>query len=382
MNLLVCLLLTVAAVAQAVALSDPRYEPNRREESFRPAVGVPATNRTIFVMISLPCMGLLSFILGTRVGRIKRSILVKRNFISLLVVVIYTLVFIFIIISAVFVAGQALTTLKLCRAGTWVCLILYTFTKGAVFLFLVERIRIVRAPFVQRKHDKIYLACLAMVIVLFGPVVIHSYTNPVINMGPSKRRCYFGIRGTASIPILAVNMFIDLVLTGVFFYLLRPVVTSSSEPSILLALKSQCDRMEPLMPMNTNETNVQRNIRTLLWKSIIGSLLIEIPMMANMIQFVITKGEELGTICLILCVVEVVWDTLVIHWLAFGVSAQAANDLEHSVAAYRPLQTPAPSTPSSIRALRSRDGVYGEELRAGPGVEEPKEAHVRIKEPS
>lgn len=319
MNLLVCLLLTVAAVAQAVALSDPRYEPNRREESFRPAVGVPATNRTIFVMISLPCMGLLSFILGmsmeitiygtdimtgTRVGRIKRSILVKRNFISLLVVVIYTLVFIFIIISAVFVAGQALTTLKLCRAGTWVCLILYTFTKGAVFLFLVERIRIVRAPFVQRKHDKIYLACLAMVIVLFGPVVIHSYTNPVINMGPSKRRCYFGIRGTASIPILAVNMFIDLVLTGVFFYLLRPVVTSSSEPSILLALKSQCDRMEPLMPMNTNETNVQRNIRTLLWKSIIGSLLIEIPMMANMIQFVITKGEELGTICLILCVVE------------------------------------------------------------------------------
>lgn len=217
---------------------------------------------------------------------------------------IYTLVFIFIITATVFVAGQGLTTYRLCRAGTWTCLVLYTIIKGAVFLFLVERIRIVRAPFVQRKYDKIYLACLGMVIVLFGPVIIHSYTNPVINMGPTKRRCYFGIKGTASIPILAVNLFIDLVLTGVFLYLLRPVVKSSSAPYPSLALKSQCDRMEPLMPLNTNETNVQRNIRTLLWKSIIGSLLIEVPMMANMIQFVITKGEELGTICLILCVVE------------------------------------------------------------------------------
>jgi hypothetical protein len=224
---------------------------------------------------------------GTRIARIRRSILMKRNFISILVIIIYTLVSIFIITATVFVAGQGLTTYSLCRAGTWTCLVLYTIIKGAVFLFLVERIRIVRAPFVQRKHDKIYLACLGMVIVLFGPVIIH-----------------FGIRGTASIPILAVNMFMDLVLTGVFLYLLRPVVTSSSAPYSSLALKSQCDRMEPLMPMNTNETNVQRNIRTLLWKSIIGSLLIEIPMMANMIQFVITKGEELGTICLILCVVE------------------------------------------------------------------------------
>lgn len=221
----------------------------------------------------------------------------------MLVVLIYTLVGIFIITAAVLVAGQGLTTYRLCSAGTWACLILYTVIKGAVFLFLIERIRVVRAPFVQRKHDKIYLACLGMVVLLFCPVIIHSYSNPVINMGPSKRRCYFGIRGTASVSVLAVNMFMDLVLTGVFLYLLRPIVTSATTCSSL-ALKSQCARMEPLMPLNTNETNVQHNIRTLLWKSIIGSLLIEIPMMANMIQFVITKGNELGTICLILCVVE------------------------------------------------------------------------------
>jgi hypothetical protein len=218
----------------------------------------------------------------------------------MLVLIIYLLVLLFIVAAATLVAGQGLTTYKLCRAGTWVCLILYTFIKAAIFLFLVERIHIVRAPFVQRKHDYIYLTCLGIVITLFGPAIVHTYFNPVTHMGPKGRRCHFGIRGRASIPVLAVNIFVDLVLTGVFFYLLRPFMKSKSRPA---SSKSQGDGIIPLVPINTNET-AQRNIRTLLWKSIVGSLLIEIPMMANMIQFVITRGEELGTICMALCVVE------------------------------------------------------------------------------
>ena len=228
----------------------------------------------------------------------------KRNFISILVLVIYTLVLTFIILSAVLVAGQGLHNYRLCVAGTWVCLILYTFTKLAIFLFLVERIHVVRAPFVPRKKDKIYLACLAMVLFMYGPVIINSYINPVTTMGSSGDSCNFGIRGDASIPVLAVNMFVDLVLTGVFFYLLRPVVKFRGLQTVTNALRTRRDGNVPLEGYDSHETDVQRNIRTLLWKSIIGSLLIEIPMMANMIQFVITKGEELGMICMALCVVE------------------------------------------------------------------------------
>jgi hypothetical protein len=228
----------------------------------------------------------------------------KRNFISMLVLIIYILVLILIVTSTALVAGQGLNTYTLCVAGTFVCLILYTFTKLAICLFLIERIHVVRAPFVQRKNDRIYLACLVMVLVMFGPVVVNSYIRPVINMGPSNRRCYFGIRGTASIPILTVSIFVDLVLTSVFFYLLRPTSRLQGFSTLFLTLKSQAYKTPPLPHVYTNETPVQRNIRILLWKSIIGSLLIEIPMMANMIQFVVMKGEELGTICMALCVVE------------------------------------------------------------------------------
>jgi hypothetical protein len=222
----------------------------------------------------------------------------------MLVLSIYSLVLTFVFASAVLVAGQGLKTFSLCRAGIWVCLVLYTFTKAAMFIFLVERIHIVRAPFVQRRHDKLYLVCLVTVLVLFGPVIINSYANVVITMGHSNTRCHFGITGRASIPVLAVSTFVDLVLTAVFLYLLRPAIDVHEPSAVSNLIAKQGNGHFMLARTASKESIPQRNIRTVLWKSIVGSLLIELPMMANMIQFVITKGEELGTVCMALCVVE------------------------------------------------------------------------------
>jgi len=49
---------------------------------------------------------------------------------SALVFMLYVLVLMFIICSAVLVAGQGLYTYELCVAGTWVCLIFYTLIKA------------------------------------------------------------------------------------------------------------------------------------------------------------------------------------------------------------------------------------------------------------
>lgn len=78
---------------------------------------------------------------------------------------------------------------------------------------------------------------------------------------------------------------------------------------------------------------MQKNIKTLLRKSIIGAILIELPVAANMIQFLVTGGKELGMMCLIFCMVDVFWDALVIHWLTFGSSAAAEKDLLRSTEA-------------------------------------------------
>jgi hypothetical protein len=167
---------------------------------------------------------------------------------------------------------------------------------------MVERIHIVRAPFVRRSKDKIYLSCLAMAAVFYISIIVVSFKYRVTNLKSSDGRCHFGIRDVASFPTLAANLFTNLVLTGIFFYLLRPVVKLHSSSSIPAPSSPQSNKT--FWGPRPNESVVQCNIRTLLWKSIVASLLLEIPLAANMIQFIITKGEELGMICLVICMVD------------------------------------------------------------------------------
>lgn len=245
---------------------------------------------------------------------------------SILLLAMYITVICYIVVSAALVSGQGLYTYKLCDAGTWVCLMFYTMAKACVYAFLVERVHIVRAPFVRRSKDKIYLACVVPAVILYTAICINSYFWRVTSMHSSDGRCHFGIRSIASIPILSVNIFTNVGLTGVFFYLLRPMIKLHGSAGIAAALtrKSKTESTdEPIMA----ETTAQRNIKMLLWKSIIGAILIELPVTANMVQFIVTRGQELGMLCLTFCMGDVFWDALVIHWLTFGSSSVAEKDL-------------------------------------------------------
>lgn len=250
----------------------------------------------------------------------------------------YITVICYIIVAAVLVSGQGLYTYELCNAGTWVCLMFYIMAKGFVYFFLCERVHIVRAPFVRRSKDKVYLACVIPAMTLYLIISINSYFWRVTAMHDSDGRCHFGISSAASIPVLSVNVLTNVFLTGVFIYLLRPVVKLYRVPTVSAALEKKNTKPDAETPTiqpssTTHESAVQKNIKTLLWKSILGAILTELPVAANMIQFLITGGKELGMMCLTFCMVDVFWDALVIHWLTFGSSAEAEKDLLRSTLA-------------------------------------------------
>jgi hypothetical protein len=167
---------------------------------------------------------------------------------------------------------------------------------------MVERIRIVRAPFVKRSKDKIYLSCMAMVLILYGAISINACIFRYTELRASDGRCHGGLRSVASLPTIAVNLFTNVVLTAVFFYLLRPIVKFRSIMPVSGFSTKLGIRKTLSAPLPT--ASAQQNIRTVLWKSIIGAMLIEITMLANMIQFAVTKGEELGMVCFTVCLVD------------------------------------------------------------------------------
>lgn len=246
----------------------------------------------------------------------------RGNVTSILVLLMYTFVILFIACAAVLLQGQGLYNYNLCFAAMWLCLISYTLPKLIMsviycfilsyiftsysrltvsrYTFLVERIHVVRAPFIPRNQDKLYLACLFLMTVSLGGVAVNTYSSPVITMVPEDGRCHIGIPGRASIPFMVMDIVVDVALTSVFVYLLRPVVKVHFLSKILAALGI---RSMPTSEVEDerNDTVVQRNIRTLLRKSLIGGLLIMIPTVANMVQFYIMNGKELALICLTIC---------------------------------------------------------------------------------
>lgn len=147
------------------------------------------------------------------------------------------------------------------------------------------------------------MVCMVLMSVSFLTVAINAYLSPVITMNANDGRCHMGIPGKASIPFMSVDIVVDVVLTGVFIYLLRPVVRMHG-----LTKMSNVVGIDKIRKLRTekekHDTAVQKNIKILLRKSLIGSLLIMIPTVANMIQFYIMQGKELALVCLILCTID------------------------------------------------------------------------------
>ncbi|KAH6638501.1 hypothetical protein C7974DRAFT_391701 [Boeremia exigua] len=327
MHLGAWLLVTLGSAVQATALQRDGKLQARENENVHITTGEPATDRTIFVVLSLLFTVILSFLLGSRIHRLKRTIRSRRNLTGLFLLGTYIVVICYIVVAAALVAGQGLYTYELCSAGTWVCLMFYITAKGFVYLFLCERVHIVRAPFVCRSKDKIYLACVIPAMMVFSAISINCLFQRITTMYDSDGRCHFGIGITASIPGSVINFVTNFFLTGVFIYLLRPIVKTSGGGSISAALSHDSKKNQPVIH---DESAVQKNIRSLLWKSILGAVLTEIPVVANMIQFIITGGAELGMMCLTFCMIDVFWDCLVLHWLTFSTSSAAEKDLMRS----------------------------------------------------
>jgi hypothetical protein len=128
-------------------------------------------------------------------------------------------------------------------------------------------------------------------------------------------------------PLLSFDVCINMALTGTFIYLLRPLLQFSgiSNPdapanrftkSIRKLFQSE-DRRSSLdvYPMNQN---FLRSIEALLWKSLIGSMLVMLPTVGNLAALYSLKGRELGWLCLTICTFDVTWAVCVIHWLTVG----------------------------------------------------------------
>lgn len=148
----------------------------------------------------------------------------------------------------------------------------------------------------------------------FGSIAIVGYLTPVVELSKLDGLCRIGLPPKVSFPLLCFDVLVNVLLTGVFFWLLRPVIKSHG----FLHSRNCCGGTfgRKIKPKTGNQVTLRshgrdgleramnKNIKTLLWKCLVGSVLVMLPTVGNMAQFYAMKSRELGWVCLTICTLD------------------------------------------------------------------------------
>lgn len=167
-----------------------------------------------------------------------------------------------------------------------------------------------RAPYMRRTQDCIWLIGMLSIAGGFGSITICGFLWPMADISSRDGRCRIGLPSKVTIPLLSFDVVINTALTATFVYLLRPLfrfrdVANSAVPTSLfskgLRWILKCSARRRSMEVYPVNVHFLTSIKALLWKTFIGSLLVMLPTVANLAALYSLHGRELGWLCLTIC---------------------------------------------------------------------------------
>ncbi|KAH7357442.1 hypothetical protein BKA66DRAFT_574439 [Pyrenochaeta sp. MPI-SDFR-AT-0127] len=291
--------------------------------------GETTSSRTVYTVVSMFCISLLAGMVGYRVRQTDRHQLKSSSLTHILIYLLYFFSALFVLSAAVIESGLGLASFRVCRGAIILCLAFYVGSKVIMYLFLVERAHALRAPYVRRTRDWLWVIGTLTIAVVFGTIAVAGFVWPIANISKKDGRCRIGLPQYVTIPLLSFDVLINILLTLVFVFLLSPLIRSGSHSTAAFpasrftkCLGSLWRRPRPSHSLDLRPANQVRakKIERLLWRTFIGSCLVLIPTVGNMASLTSLKGRELGWVCLTICTFDVTWTVGVLHWLTVGSS--------------------------------------------------------------
>jgi hypothetical protein len=131
-------------------------------------------------------------------------------------------------------------------------------------------------------------------------------------MNPVDGLCHIGLPTKVLVPLLVFDIVINVLLTLTFVYLLGPVIRLNdisgprrSASRVANAISSCCfESRKRSINVHLGNPHVARRIEKLMWRTFIGSVLVLIPTVANLVQLIILHGSEKGFLCLTICTLD------------------------------------------------------------------------------
>jgi hypothetical protein len=175
------------------------------------------------------------------------------------------------------------------------------------YLFLLERVHIVRAPFASRGHDVVWLAGFCFIFMGFGGLTTYEAITAHSGLSLEDGLCRVGLVPYMAFEFMGVDTFISVALTGIFIWLLRPVLNSRANPNLFgVSVSQRRDSSQhsslpravlsinSLLKHKKDRKSFQDIAKSMMWRNVIGSTLILLFTFANIIIFLKVKAVEQG----------------------------------------------------------------------------------------
>jgi hypothetical protein len=241
------------------------------------------------------------------------------NFMRFLVVVLYVSALNFVASAAIVETGMGMNSPSICRAGTLFCLSFYLLSKILMYMFIVERAHSIRAPYIGRLKDWVWVFWMSILGGGFVTLAVLSFLKPIAEVSRGDGKCRIGIPKSSSMTLVLFDIIINFSLTGVFLWLLRPLLAfhQTSNPDsrsyfrhrIMKALQKACSwfpirlsQSEPYRP--ALNTHLVKTVEWLVWKTLIATILTVIPTIVNLSLLYHMGGREQGWLCFMICTVD------------------------------------------------------------------------------
>jgi hypothetical protein len=235
-------------------------------------------------------------------------------FIRWLVVCIYIVGILFISSSTILQYGFGLNAAPYCKTAILLCLIFYLSAKVLMYLFLAERARLMCIPLVNRKHDLIWLANVAMIVVGFGIIAVLAFVYLVSQVSPIDGQCRIGLQLGITIVLLAYDLFINMWLTGLFIKLAAKYIERIFPERVSRwwnGLTQRVRRQAISLPANAVgddppvlAIDASSDLAKLTRKTLAGSAIMMSSTITNLAVLLRFHGEEAGWVCLLICTID------------------------------------------------------------------------------
>ncbi len=183
-----------------------------------------------------------------------------------------------------------------------------------MYLFLAERARLMRLPLVNQKHDVIWLANMAMIVIGFGIIAVLAFVYLVSKVSPVDGQCRIGLHLGITVALLAYDMLINIWLTGLFIKLAAKYMDRFFPERVSRWWKVLSQRLRLLatsLPANANDDDppvmaidASSDLAKLARKTLAGSVIMMSSTIVNLAVLLRFHGEEAGWVCLLICTID------------------------------------------------------------------------------